>query len=421
MAFFAGTNGIIAKFVLLGAFNAVVVWAATVLATNGKWPALLVMAAAAAAIDAIYLIPSKRTFPLKFLIPGTVFLIAFTVIPIIYTVNIAFTNYSIGHVLSKSEAIEQIQINSLAQPANGKTYNLSPALDKDGNLVLLLVDADTAKPYVGTTEGLTPLAPADVEESAGTITAAKGYKLVKGAALFALDTELANFRVPLPGATAIHPEGIDNAVQLKPTLRYDAKTGEFIRISDGVVFNDDGRGSFAAPNGKALEPGWKTYVGFTQFSRIIHDPLIRNPFLRVLLWTIAFALFTVLLSFALGLFLAITLQKKFRGQRMYRIIIILPYAIPAFLTILVWAGLFNDKYGIINSVFHLNIPWLFDPWWARVSILIVSVWLTFPTSSLSTSEPCSRSRPTWSKRRAWTEPAPGRCSARSRCRSSWSR
>src|SRR5262249_39564430 len=110
MAFFAGTNGVIAKFVLLGGFNAVVVWAATVLATNGKWTALFVMALAAAAIDAIYLIPSKRTLPLKFLIPGTVFLIAFTVIPIIYTVNIAFTNYSIGHVLSKSEAVEQIKI-----------------------------------------------------------------------------------------------------------------------------------------------------------------------------------------------------------------------------------------------------------------------------------------------------------------------
>jgi arabinogalactan oligomer/maltooligosaccharide transport system permease protein len=378
MAAFSGTTGLVAKLVLLAFFNAIVVWALTILATHGKWVALLVVAAAAAAIDAIYLIPRQRLLPLKFLIPGTIFLVAFTVIPIIYTVDVAFTNYSIGHILSKNEAIEQIQVNSLSPPPNGKTYNLSPAVDKSGQLVLLLADADTGKPFIGTREGLTPLPADQVKESEGTITAAQGYTLIKGARLFSLDQELDQYRVPIPGGSAIHPEGIDNAVQLKPTFHYDPKRRAFVKVSNGVVYSDNGEGSFAAPDGKVLEPGWKTYVGFKVFSRIFNDPLIRNPFLRVLLWTFVFALFTVVLSFALGLFLAITLQKKFRGQRLYRIILILPYAIPAFLTILVWAGLFNDKYGIINNVFHLHVPWLFDAWWARVSILIVSIWLTFP-------------------------------------------
>lgn len=367
------------KFVLLGIFNALIVWAAAVLASQHKWVAVIVTAAAALAIDAIYL--ARRKIPLKFLVPGTVFLIAFSVIPIIYTVNVAFTNYSTGHILSKSEAIDQIKINALAPPPNGKTYNLSPALDKDGNLVLLLDDADTGKTFVGTRDGLTPLPRSSVKVSGGVITAASGYSLIKGARLFSLDKELEDFRVPIPGGSAIHPEGIDNAVQLAPTLRYDAKTGTFTRIKDGVVYRDNGKGSFVATaNGKKeeLEPGWKTYVGFTNFSRIIHDPLIRNPFLRVLLWTITFAFLTVLLSFALGLFLAITLQKKFRLQRVYRAVLILPYAIPAFLTILIWGGLMNQHDAILNSLFHINIPWLYDPWWARVSIIIVSVWLTFP-------------------------------------------
>jgi len=378
VATFAGPAGVALKFVFLGIFNALIVWAAAILASQHKWPAMVVTIAAAVAIDAVYLAP--RRFPLKFLVPGTVFLIAFSLIPIIYTINVAFTNYSTGHILSESEAIEQIKINALAPPPNGKTYNLSPALDKDGNLVLLLADADTGKTFVGTREGLTPLPGSDVKVSAGTITEASGYNLITGARLFSLDKELESYRVPTPGG-AIHPEGIDNAVQLAPTLRYDPKAKTFTRISDGVVYRDNGKGSFiATANGKReeLEPGWKTYVGFVNFSRIIHDPLIRNPFLRVLLWTLAFAFFTVLLSFALGLFLAITLQKKFRLQRIYRLVLVLPYAIPAFLTILIWGGLMNPHDAILNSLFHVNIPWLYDPWWARVSIIIVSVWLTFP-------------------------------------------
>jgi len=385
VATFSGPAGVALKFVFLGLFNALVVWAAAVLVSQHKWVAVIVTIAAALAIDAIYL--ARRKVPLKFLVPGTIFLIAFSVIPIIYTINVAFTNYSTGHILSKSEAIEQVKINALAPPPNGKTYNLSPALDKDGNLVLLLADADTGKTFVGTREGLTPLPRSSVKVSDGAITGASGYKLITGARLFSLDQELEHFRVPTPGGSAIHPEGIDNAVQLAPTLRYDPKTDTFTRIRDGLVYRDNGKGSFiATANGKKeeLEPGWKTYVGFLNFSKIIHDPLIRNPFLRVLLWTIVFAFLTVLLSFALGLFLAITLQKKFRLQRVYRAVLILPYAIPAFLTILIWGGLMNPHDAILNPIglpythLPLHIPWLYDPWWARVSIIIVSIWLTFP-------------------------------------------
>ena len=51
------------------------------------------------------------------------------------------------------------------------------------------------------------------------------------------------------------------------TLRYDARHDRFVRISDGVVFRDNGRGSFVASNGDELEPGWKTYIGFHNFGK----------------------------------------------------------------------------------------------------------------------------------------------------------
>jgi arabinogalactan oligomer/maltooligosaccharide transport system permease protein len=378
MAFFSGTNGLIAKFVLLGCFNALVVWAATVLATHHKWVALVVVAIAAAAIDVIYIIPRESLIPAKFLIPGTIFLIGFTVIPIIYTINIAFTNYSTGHILVKSEAIEQIQLRALSQPKNGKTYTLSPARDAGGKLVLLLVDDKTHQPALGTPAGLKPLAASDVTIQGGAITAATGYKLLKGAALFSLDTELNDYRVPLPGGSAIHPEGSDFAVQLQPDKKYDAKADTFTSTA-GVVYHDNGAGSFATDQGKALEPGWKTYNGFKQFSKIVTDPLYRRPFLRVLLWTVVFAMSTVIFAFALGLFLAITLSKPgLKLRRTQRAILVLPFAIPAFLSVLVWQGLLNDEFGIVNQTLHTNIPWLFDPTWAKVSCILVNVWLGFP-------------------------------------------
>ena len=87
----------------------------------------------------------------------------------------------------------------------------------------------------------------------------------------------------------------------------------------------------------------------------------------------------MLISFAIGLLLAIALDKKgMRGQRLYRSVLVIPYAIPGLLSILVWSGLLNDRFGVVNPAFHLSVPWLFDPNWAKVSVILVSIWLTFP-------------------------------------------
>jgi arabinogalactan oligomer/maltooligosaccharide transport system permease protein len=371
----SGIVGVSLKILFLGIVNAVAIWAVAVLAGDEKWVAVAVLVVTTLAIDAVFLVPG-RMMPLKFLLPGTLFLLAFQVIPILYTAQIAFTNYSTGHVLSKSEAIDAIEETSLAPPEGGKTYTLAPAFDSDKNLVLLLVDDSTGKAYVGTKEGLEPLPAEGTTVENGVVSTAEGYKLVTGPALFTLDRQLSTYRVPVDGA-AIRPEGIDGAVELEPTLRYDEQGDTFTRITNGKTFREQ-EGSYVAADGEALEPGWKTGVGFQNFTRVVDDPLIRRPFLRVFAWTIAFATLTVGLGFALGLLLAITLDKKFRFQRLYRTIFVIPYAIPSFLTLLVWAGLLNDDFGVVNNIFGTSIPWLFDPWWAKVSVILVSIWLTFP-------------------------------------------
>ncbi|HZQ16635.1 MAG TPA: ABC transporter permease subunit [Gaiellaceae bacterium] len=392
IAVFSGTVGHVVKVVLLGLANALAAWAVYVLVDHGRWPALAVLVAATAVIDWLYLLPHAWTLPAKFLIPGTLFLIAFQVAPIVFTVSVAFSNYSTGHILTKGQAISSIEVNSLEPPANGRQFDMAPARDSSGRLVLLLHDEGSGKVYVGTAKALTPLPKGAVTIGAtGVPTAAKGYTLIHGAELFALDRQLGAYKVPTVGDAAIEPQGTQIAVELKPTLRYDKRQDAFVRLSDGKVFHDNGEGSFAAGTGgnaEQLEPGWKTYTGFKNFSRIIHDPLVRKPFLSIFAWTFTFAAACVLLSFAVGLFLAIALDKRgMRFQRTYRSILVLPYAIPGFLSLLVWAGLFNDDFGVINRVFHMHVPWLFGgdvfSWlpfitWPRIAVVIVSVWLTSP-------------------------------------------
>ena len=156
-------------------------------------------------------------------------------------------------MIDKAAAIEAIKINSLQPPENGKQYEAAPARDSSGNLVLLLRDDASGAVYVGTKKGLTPLAKSDVTISPDTSqpTAAKGYTLIKGAELFTLDKELAALRIPTHGDAAIQAQGVAQAVELQPTLRYDAAKNQFVRISDGAVFTDNGRGSFVNGQGRA--------------------------------------------------------------------------------------------------------------------------------------------------------------------------
>jgi arabinogalactan oligomer/maltooligosaccharide transport system permease protein len=379
VAVFSGPLGFAMKVALLAIVNAVAIWALVILAHRHQWVAAAVLVSVTAAIDLIYLLPS-RAVPAKFLIPGTFFLLAFQLIPIFYTIDVAFTNWSTGHIIKKSSAIQQIQQNTLAETGSGKTYTMAPARDAHGKLVLVLVDDGTKKPYMGTKKGLQPLAAGAVKlDASGAVVSAQGFTLVKGAGLIGIDKQLSQFTVPSGGDNAIRPQGLDTAVELHPTVRYDAKRDVFVRISDGLVFRDNNRGSFVAANKEELLPGWRTNVGLLNFSRMIHNPLIRSPFLRVFIWTIAFATLTVLASFALGLFLAITLNAPgLRFRWLYRSAIVIPYAIPGFLSLLVWQGLLNDDFGVVNRLFHMHVPWLFDPNWAKVSILMVSTWLTTP-------------------------------------------
>ncbi len=458
IARFGGTPALIVKIVFLGLVNAIVIWGIPAMVANGSWIMLGVVLAATIALD--YLFLTKRFIPAKYVVIGAIFLVAFQIIPIIFNVSIAFTNYSTGNLGTKPEAVEAIVRDSSRESEDSVSYDMLPAYDAGGELVLILTpqtvaeevpaegtdtgsstdmgltpDAEasavpefggeesavpefggeesavpefggeeSAAPvapslgpegevvpeptggypptYVGTSAGLDEVPPDDVQrDDFGYVVGVTGFEPVPEDQLSSLDAELAAFTVPGPQGGVIKPQGFSTAIELIPTLEYDATADTFTSVQTGVVYVDNGAGNYANPADPDdyLLPGWRENIGFANFASVFTDPQIREPFFFVFVWTFAYAVLSVLLTFVVGLSLAVVLNKeRMRGQRVYRSLLVIPYAVPAFLSILVWAGLLNDDFGAINSVTGWDIPWLFDPTWAKVSVILVNLWLGFP-------------------------------------------
>lgn len=124
-------------------------------------------------------------------------------------------------------------------------------------------------------------------------------------------------------------------------------------------------------------------VGWTNYTALLTGSL-KPIFLPVFLWTVVFALISTGGAYLIGLILAILLNNPhMKETRIYRAILIIPWALPATIATLSWQGLLNQSYGGINMLLkaiHLpgDIPWMTDPTWARAGILICSLWLGFP-------------------------------------------
>ncbi|MCY7314766.1 MAG: maltose ABC transporter permease MalF [Rubrivivax sp.] len=132
-----------------------------------------------------------------------------------------------------------------------------------------------------------------------------------------------------------------------------------------------------------MQPGFKVAIGFANYSRMLLDADVRGPFVSIFIWTVLFAGLTVLFSTVLGMTLAVLLEwQPLQHRALYRTLLFLPYAVPGFISILVFKGLFNQNFGEINAIldalFGLRPAWFADPLLAKVMILVVNTWLGYP-------------------------------------------
>ncbi len=124
------------------------------------------------------------------------------------------------------------------------------------------------------------------------------------------------------------------------------------------------------------------WVGLRNYREILFGADF-HTFALLFEWTLAFAVLSTLLSFGVGFALALLLNDtNLRERTLYRTLLIVPWALPATISILAWSGIFNDDFGYLNQLLKSigldPVPWLSDPTWAKVSVLILNTWLAYP-------------------------------------------
>lgn len=126
------------------------------------------------------------------------------------------------------------------------------------------------------------------------------------------------------------------------------------------------------------------WVGFENFIQLFTIQEWRSTFVSVLSWTLIWTFVATTLQIALALFLAIIVNDpRVRLKKLIRTVFILPWAVPAFVTIIIFSAIFNDNFGAVNlqilePLFGITIPWLQDPTWTRIALILIQVWLGFP-------------------------------------------
>ena len=318
----------------------------------------------------------------RYLFPGVLAMLLFVAFPLVYTVQIGFTNYSASNLLSEDRA--RSYLLEQAEVSEARAYEFSVHADGDKvRLVLTPKGEGASSARFASAPMLLVAVPTD---------AVSMQPLALDAPLAAPDNlrqvianrdALKALRLTLPDQSVLVYAGLREFAVFEPL--WQAQSGGALkRLADGVVYlpNRD-TGYFEDAQGERLQPGFKVGVGFANYARLFGDADMRGPFVSIFIWTVVFAGLTVLFSTAIGMTLAVVLNwEALKYRTLYRTLLFLPYAVPGFISILVFKGLFNQNFGEINAildaVFGVKPAWFADPTLAKTMILIVNTWLGYP-------------------------------------------
>jgi maltose/maltodextrin transport system permease protein len=431
---------------LLIAFNALFIGAGVYLVQNSYYELGAILFIASFLIDLFIINP--RAYPYRYTIPALIFLLLLVVYPICFTIKTAFTNYGTGHIFTRQEAVERLlydpnytyaeseeaigfKVFSVFEDSkptddfillfdiNGELYlGDVPSPSKQRGKEILLREGKTYKvtseevSVDGKVFKLSPF-PESLENINMIVSADKEYK-----SLYALDDPalqkntyhfimlvqkyLANaeylnqdqgkiigIRVDTDGKwkfffverlyrLAYREIEEDGKVSQKMVI-VNTRTNEPLIEDKGSFYDIDENGN------QVFLIGYTAWVGLENFLRIFTDKRISGPFMNIFVWTIMWSLFSVLLSFLIGLVFALALNnERLRGRNVYRTLLIIPWAVPYFISVLTWKnGILNETYGILNKIIlpflGLDpVKWFNDQYWAKLACIIVNTWLTFP-------------------------------------------
>ncbi|MER2498640.1 maltose ABC transporter permease MalF [Vibrio neptunius] len=372
------SKNVFIKWALLGSVGILNGYATILMYSRGEIAfALLTLIVTALAL---YIFGSKKTYAHRYIYPGIAGMILFILFPLAYTVGLAFTNYSAKNQLSFERA-QSVLLDRTYQ--SGDSYPFSLIKTDNGHRISVKKGGQlfaTEEFNLATLPGDMSLSP--VEQVAGEKEKIK--TIIKNkSALGAVDLHM-------PSGEDIRMSGLRKFAAVVPlyTLQadgeslYNNETQETLRPNNDVGFYQpvDNTGQFV---GSTVSPGFIVTIGTDNFERVWKDDGIKEPFISIFIWTIVFSAVSVALTVLIGLILASVVQwEELKGRAVYRVLLILPYAVPAFISILIFKGLFNQSFGEVNMVleamFGISPTWFSDPFLAKLMIIIVNTWLGFP-------------------------------------------
>lgn len=322
---------------------------------------LLVLGGSAIAVYA-----TARSMAWKYLFPGVAGMLVFVAFPLLYTVQIGFTNYSSNHLLTEDRARAYL----LDQHTFDEARLYAFTLHRDDRLLLTGPDGTRWTAGLGDA-ALEPLR----DDALGPPRPMRD--------VIALRERLLPMTLSLPDGTLLSYAGLREFGVRQP-LWTAGTDGALVEAATGTVWRADrDSGYFTSPAGDTLQPGFTVGIGFANYQRMLLDSDIRGPFVSIFGWTVVFSALTVLFATAIGMTLAVLLEwPALKGRGAYRTLLFLPYAVPGFISILVFKGLFNQNFGEINAIldalFGIRPAWFADPTLARAMLLIVNTWLGYP-------------------------------------------
>ncbi len=362
----------------------------------------------------VYVFTSKKMYAQRYAFPSVATMIAFIIFPLVYTVYISFTNYSGEHIMTVDDAMKY-HLNAVYR-SEGGDYQFKMVSAENGRYRLVLTQdgkSFVTAPLALETGAIDPdakpvqvaLKPAIESDTAAQAVSMKELVAHRRAlqklelvipdssirlgmsGLRQFSAESPKFSVIAKGAKT--PEGLE--VNVERSLYDNEEHKLFVPNMETGYYqyaNDQG-----LPEGKTYAPGFRANIGFMNYTKFFANKSVRLPFLQIFIWTVVFAGFTVFITLAIGMVLACLVQWQFlAGRGLYRVLLILPYAVPSFISILVFKGLFNQNFGEINMFLEMIMgpiyslfgatwtapEWFTNPWLARGMILIVNAWLGYP-------------------------------------------
>lgn len=129
------------------------------------------------------------------------------------------------------------------------------------------------------------------------------------------------------------------------------------------------------------------WVGFANFIKLVSLQVWSDTFFGVLFWTVIWAAIATATTYIGGIFVAVLIhQPRVRFKAFWRTIMIVPFAIPSLISLLVMRNMFNNKFGPINDTLRMmgleGVPWLTNPVWAKATLLLVNMWIGIPITMI---------------------------------------